>query len=80
MSLFEHLNCYFTDVNTDVWDWVHDTFSPAVAENGKAEEQLLVLLCDLALKARFHQASHVSLSNYCHGLLRLCKYCSPLPM
>ncbi|GLD53093.1 SCAN domain-containing protein 3-like protein [Lates japonicus] len=42
-SLSKHFSSYFSDVNTDDWDWVHNLFAPAATENdrtGKAEEQL----------------------------------------
>ncbi|XP_057184172.1 zinc finger MYM-type protein 6-like [Triplophysa rosa] len=63
-SLSEHFSSYFSDVNTDAWDWVHDPFAPAATANGltgKAEEQLLDLSCDRTLKARFQQ---VNLANF----------------
>ncbi|XP_057191418.1 SCAN domain-containing protein 3-like [Triplophysa rosa] len=63
-SLSEHFSSYFSDVNTDAWDWVHDPFAPAATANGltgKAEEQLLELSCDRTLKARFQQ---VNLANF----------------
>ncbi|GLD58471.1 SCAN domain-containing protein 3-like protein [Lates japonicus] len=48
-SLSKHFSSYFSDVNTDAWDWVRHPFAPAARANGltgKAEEQLLELSCD----------------------------------
>ncbi|CAK6977529.1 SCAN domain-containing protein 3-like [Scomber scombrus] len=33
-SLSEHFSSYFSDVNTDAWDWVRDPFAPATTANG----------------------------------------------
>ncbi|XP_077100002.1 SCAN domain-containing protein 3-like [Siphateles boraxobius] len=59
-ALSEHFTSYFTDVNTDAWDWVRDPFAPAAtcSLTSKAEEELVDLSCDRTLKARFQQVSH----------------------
>ncbi|XP_060774418.1 SCAN domain-containing protein 3-like [Neoarius graeffei] len=59
-ALSKHFTSYFSDVNTDAWDWVRDPFAPAATYSltGKAEEELVDLSCDRTLKARFQQVSH----------------------
>ena len=60
-ALSEHFSSYFSDVNTNAWDWVRDPFSPAATTSGltgKAEEELMDLSCDRTLKAQFQQLSH----------------------
>ena len=45
-ALSKHFDSYFSDVNTDAWDWVRDPFSPSATTSGltgKAEEELLDL-------------------------------------
>ncbi|KAJ8348816.1 hypothetical protein SKAU_G00274050 [Synaphobranchus kaupii] len=62
-ALSEHFSSYFSDVNTNDWDWVRDPFAPAATPSsvltGKAEEELLEVSCDRTFKARFQQMSHV---------------------
>ena len=68
-TLNEHFNSYFTDVDTDAWDWVRDPFiahSSARGLSAKAEEELLELSCDGTQKIRFRQSSCVE----CWPLLR----------
>ena len=59
-ALSKHSTNYFSDVNTDAWDWVRDPFAPAAtcSLTGKAEEEFVDLSCDRTLKARFQQVSH----------------------
>uniref|UniRef100_A0A3B4ZRM2 HAT C-terminal dimerisation domain-containing protein n=1 Tax=Stegastes partitus TaxID=144197 RepID=A0A3B4ZRM2_9TELE len=56
-ALREHFSSFFSDVNTDVWDWVCDPFAAAATSglSGRAEEELVDLSCDRTLKARFQQ-------------------------
>ncbi|XP_041837799.1 SCAN domain-containing protein 3-like [Melanotaenia boesemani] len=64
-SLNEHFSSYFSDVNTEAWDWVRDPFASAATGNhltGKAEEQLLELSSDRTQRVRFQQVSHASSS------------------
>ncbi|KAK1897550.1 Zinc finger MYM-type protein 6 [Dissostichus eleginoides] len=45
-SLGDYFNDYFTDVDTDAWDWVRDPFvahTSARGLSGKADEELLDL-------------------------------------
>ncbi|KAJ4925387.1 hypothetical protein JOQ06_018119 [Pogonophryne albipinna] len=61
-SLGDYFNDYFTDVDTDAWDWVRDPFvahTSARGLSGKAEEELLDLACDGTLRIRFGQGGHV---------------------
>ncbi|KAJ4937000.1 hypothetical protein JOQ06_001584 [Pogonophryne albipinna] len=61
-SLGDYFNYYFTDVDTDAWDWVHDPFvahTSARGLSGKAEKELLDLACDGTLRIRFGQGGHV---------------------
>lgn len=63
-TVSKHFSSYFSDVNTDAWDWSRNSFAPAATANGltgKAEEQLLDLSCDRTLKVRFLQ---VNLANF----------------
>ncbi|KAK5856870.1 hypothetical protein PBY51_008434 [Eleginops maclovinus] len=56
------LGDYFTDVDTNAWDWVCDPFvalTSAWGLGGKAEEELLDLACDGTLRIRFGQGGHV---------------------
>ena len=63
-ALSKHFTSYFSDVNTDAWDWVRDPFAPAATHSltGKAEEELVDLSCDQTLKAKFQQVSHAVLA------------------
>ncbi|KAK1899896.1 Zinc finger MYM-type protein 6, partial [Dissostichus eleginoides] len=59
-SLGDYFNDYFTDVDTDAWDWVRDPFVTHTSGlSGKAEEELLDLACDGTLRIRFGQGEHV---------------------
>ncbi|KAK5869374.1 hypothetical protein PBY51_024097 [Eleginops maclovinus] len=65
-SLGDYFNDYFTDVDTDAWDWVHDPFvahTSARGLGGKAEEELLDLACDGTLRIRFGQGRHVDYTD-----------------
>ncbi|CAL9683899.1 unnamed protein product [Knipowitschia caucasica] len=61
-SLCQHFRFYFSEVNTDAWDWVRDPFAPGSPNSltGEAEEQLLEVSCDRTLRARFLQVSTVN--------------------
>jgi len=66
-ALSKHFNSYFSDVNTDAWDWVRDPFAPSATTSGltgKAEEELLDLSSDRTLKARFQQVSFADFWPY----------------
>lgn len=65
-ALSKHFNSYFSDVNTDAWDWVRDPFAPSATSGltGEAEEELLDLSSDRTLKARFQQVSFADFWPY----------------
>ncbi|XP_076069760.1 protein FAM200A-like [Oratosquilla oratoria] len=61
-ALSEHFNSYFTDIDTDAWDWVRDPFVASSSARGlsaKVEEELLELSCDGSQRIRFRQCAHI---------------------
>ena len=61
-ALNDHFNSYFTDLDTDAWDWVRDPFVASSSARGlsaKAEEELLELSCDGSQRIRFCQSAHI---------------------
>uniref|UniRef100_A0AAV2KC71 Uncharacterized protein n=1 Tax=Knipowitschia caucasica TaxID=637954 RepID=A0AAV2KC71_KNICA len=58
-SLCQHFRLYFSEVNTDAWDWVRDPFAPGSPNSltGEAEEQLLEISCDRTLSDSYRHHS-----------------------